>query len=137
MGETLGGYRDVDYGEYQESDAFAAGLAALEEQAARSRCAFMCAEKVPWQCHRRFIAEALVKRDWKVRHILDVDTLWVRKSSCSEVQASPQRVHDIQVGGRPQKSPVFALDAFSNFHLCCKLAIIRCQLLPFEVSSKS
>ena len=76
LGETLGGYRDVDYGEYQESDTFAAGVAALEKRGARSRCAFMCAEKVPWQCHRRFIAEALVKRDWTVRHILDEDTLW-------------------------------------------------------------
>ena len=76
LGESLGGYRDIDYQEYQESDAFAAGLVEIEKHAARTRCAFMCAEKVPWQCHRRFIAEALFERDFKVHHILDEETIW-------------------------------------------------------------
>ncbi len=76
LGESLGGYRDLDYREYKESDAFTAGLVELENHAARNRCAFMCAEKVPWQCHRRFIAEALLKQGFKVHHILDEETLW-------------------------------------------------------------
>ena len=32
--------------------------------------AIMCAEAVPWRCHRSLIADALVTRGWEVRHIL-------------------------------------------------------------------
>ena len=76
LGESLDGYRDIDYQEYQESDVFAEGLVEREKHAVRNRCAFMCAQKIPWQCHRRFIAEALLKCDFKVHHILDEETLW-------------------------------------------------------------
>jgi uncharacterized protein (DUF488 family) len=30
----------------------------------------MCAEAVPWRCHRRLIADALVARDWTVLDIV-------------------------------------------------------------------
>jgi hypothetical protein len=30
----------------------------------------MCAEAVPWRCHRSLIATVLVLRGWRVRHIL-------------------------------------------------------------------
>ncbi|MEX5283010.1 MAG: DUF488 domain-containing protein, partial [Nitrospiraceae bacterium] len=30
----------------------------------------MCAEAVPWRCHRSMIADALLTRDWSVRHIM-------------------------------------------------------------------
>jgi uncharacterized protein (DUF488 family) len=30
----------------------------------------MCAEALPWRCHRSLIADALVTRGWDVRHIL-------------------------------------------------------------------
>jgi uncharacterized protein (DUF488 family) len=29
----------------------------------------MCAEAVPWRCHRRMVADALVARGVEVRHI--------------------------------------------------------------------
>ena len=32
--------------------------------------AIMCAEAVPWRCHRSLIADALVSRGWDVRHIM-------------------------------------------------------------------
>jgi len=35
-----------------------------------TRTAIMCAEAVPWRCHRSLIADALVSRGWQVRHIL-------------------------------------------------------------------
>ena len=34
----------------------------------------MCAEAVPWRCHRSLIADALVSRGWDVRHIMSPDT---------------------------------------------------------------
>ncbi len=30
----------------------------------------MCSEAVPWQCHRRLIADALIIRGWTVRDII-------------------------------------------------------------------
>ena len=47
-------------------------LESLEERASRTTVAFMCSEAVPWRCHRRLIADALVVRGWQVRHILGV-----------------------------------------------------------------
>lgn len=34
------------------------------------RVAIMCAEAVPWRCHRSLIADALVSRGFEVRHIM-------------------------------------------------------------------
>jgi uncharacterized protein (DUF488 family) len=31
----------------------------------------MCAEAVPWRCHRQLLADAFLVRGWFVRHILD------------------------------------------------------------------
>ena len=57
------------YADYALSDDFAAGLAQLMELA-EEPTAIMCAEAVPWRCHRSLIATALVARDWRVTHIL-------------------------------------------------------------------
>jgi uncharacterized protein (DUF488 family) len=34
------------------------------------RLAFMCAEVLPWRCHRALIADALVVRGYEVRHVM-------------------------------------------------------------------
>jgi len=56
------------YADYALGDEFAAGLAELMELAA-APTAIMCAEAVPWRCHRSLIATALVARGWRVTHI--------------------------------------------------------------------
>jgi hypothetical protein len=43
----------------------------VEPIGADRRVALMCAEAVPWQCHRQLLADAFVIRDWSVRHIMD------------------------------------------------------------------
>ncbi len=48
-------------------------LKALKELMAESRLqptAIICAEAVPWRCHRSLIADALVSRGWDIRHIM-------------------------------------------------------------------
>jgi uncharacterized protein (DUF488 family) len=35
-----------------------------------SRTAIMCAEALPWRCHRRLIADQFVARGWRVLDIL-------------------------------------------------------------------
>jgi uncharacterized protein (DUF488 family) len=58
------------YADYMQTDTFSK---ALEELMAVSRLqptAIMCAEAVPWRCHRSLIADALVSRRWIVRNIV-------------------------------------------------------------------
>jgi uncharacterized protein (DUF488 family) len=70
LGETLGGFRETSYEEYMRSESFARGFSVLLESAHRE-LAFLCAEKNPWECHRRFIAEELSRRGHEVRHIVE------------------------------------------------------------------
>jgi uncharacterized protein (DUF488 family) len=53
-----------------ESEEFQERLRALEELAAQERVVVMCAEAVPWRCHRSLIADALVARGIDVLHLL-------------------------------------------------------------------
>jgi len=57
------------YADYMQSEEFAAGLVRLERLAARRPTAIMCAEAVPWRCHRSLIADALTAARWRVLHI--------------------------------------------------------------------
>lgn len=58
------------YADYMQTEEF---LNALEDLMAEGRLqptAIMCAEAVPWRCHRSLIADALVSRGWDIRHIM-------------------------------------------------------------------
>ncbi len=43
----------------------------VETLAEKERVALMCAEAVPWQCHRQLLSDAFFVRGWKVCHIFD------------------------------------------------------------------
>ena len=53
-----------------ETAEFARSLEALVELARRQPTAIMCAETVPWRCHRSLIADALTARGVAVEHIM-------------------------------------------------------------------
>src|SRR6185436_18886324 len=57
------------FADYMQTEDFEAGLAELRALASESRVALMCAEAVPWRCHRSLIADALVVRGAHVEHI--------------------------------------------------------------------
>jgi uncharacterized protein (DUF488 family) len=50
------------YADYMQTDEFARGLERLIELAGMRRTAIMCAEAVPWRCHRSLVADALAAR---------------------------------------------------------------------------
>lgn len=58
------------YADYMATEMFAQGLASLEDLATERLTAMMCSEAVPWRCHRRLIADALIVRGWTVLDIL-------------------------------------------------------------------
>jgi uncharacterized protein (DUF488 family) len=58
------------YADHMLSDEFEQGLSKLREFATASRAAIMCAEAVPWRCHRSLVADALLARGAEVSHIM-------------------------------------------------------------------
>lgn len=58
------------YADYMDTPEFAGALARLEALAAERFTAVMCAEALPWRCHRSLLADALIARGWEVREIL-------------------------------------------------------------------
>lgn len=57
------------FADYMLTEAFEAGLAELRALA-ESPVALMCAEAVPWRCHRSLVADALTVRGATVAHLL-------------------------------------------------------------------
>jgi uncharacterized protein (DUF488 family) len=68
------------YADYMETPEFEANLAELQRAADGRHAVIMCAEAVPWRCHRSLIADALTVRGVPVGHIL------------SERKAEPHRL---------------------------------------------
>jgi len=60
------------YADYMQTPAFAAALEELIHAAAKQPTAIMCAEAVPWRCHRSLISDALLVRGWRVLDIISL-----------------------------------------------------------------
>lgn len=58
------------YADYMQTAKFWGALEELITYGRSTPTAIMCAEAVPWRCHRSLIADALVTRGWTVQHIL-------------------------------------------------------------------
>jgi uncharacterized protein (DUF488 family) len=58
------------FADYMQTPSFAEALEALIKLAGQKPTAIMCAEAVPWRCHRSLIADALIARGYEVRNIL-------------------------------------------------------------------
>jgi uncharacterized protein (DUF488 family) len=84
--EDLGGYRKPSpdspnsgwrvgvfraYADFMLTPAFDRTMDELQPLAEARRIAVMCAEAVPWRCHRQLLADALLVRGWSARHILE------------------------------------------------------------------
>jgi uncharacterized protein (DUF488 family) len=58
------------YADYMAMPEFSEGLEELIKIAHSRKTAIMCAEAVPWRCHRSLIADALIKKGWLVCDIM-------------------------------------------------------------------
>ncbi|HEX3928910.1 MAG TPA: DUF488 domain-containing protein [Gemmatimonadales bacterium] len=70
-----GGWRNASfrgYADYMQTPEFAAAIEELIAFATGRRAAIMCAEAVPWRCHRSLIADALLVRGVPVAHIMSL-----------------------------------------------------------------
>ncbi|MGC2149866.1 MAG: DUF488 domain-containing protein [Candidatus Acidiferrales bacterium] len=67
------GWRNASFrgfADYMQTPDFGAGLGRLIKLAKQKKTALMCAEAVPWRCHRSLIADALVVRGIRVKDII-------------------------------------------------------------------
>ena len=58
------------YADYMQTPEFESALNALVQAAANEAVVIMCAEAVPWRCHRSLISDALTARGCRVEHIM-------------------------------------------------------------------
>ena len=58
------------YADYMQTEEFADAVGRLLERGRSNDAAIMCAEAVPWRCHRSLIGDALLVRDAKVLDIM-------------------------------------------------------------------
>jgi len=58
------------FADYMATSEFSEGLEALMKIASMRGTAIMCAEAVPWRCHRSLIGDALTKNGWLVSDIM-------------------------------------------------------------------
>ena len=76
------GWRNASFrgfADYMATDDFTRGLGTLLRHAAKTTTAIMCAEAVPWRCHRSLVADALKASGRRVLHVV------------SRAQPSPHR----------------------------------------------
>jgi uncharacterized protein (DUF488 family) len=71
------------YAEYMRSEPFSQALARAIDLVQGEPSALLCAEAVPWRCHRQLIADALAAQGIEVQHILG-------RSQTSRHQLHPQ-----------------------------------------------
>ena len=80
------------FADYMQTSEFDAGLQRLIKLARQKRSALMCAEAVPWRCHRSLIADALVVlRGIRVEHIMT---------------AKAKRMHSFTAFGRVRRNHI-------------------------------
>ena len=68
------------YADFMQHQTFADAVDELAGMAAKRATATMCAEAVPWRCHRSLISDALLVRGWRVMDIT------------SETKAAPHKL---------------------------------------------
>jgi uncharacterized protein (DUF488 family) len=79
------------YADYMGTDEFRQGIERLLKLARTKRTAIMCAEAVPWRCHRSLIGDALLVRGVRVEDIIS-------STSHREHELTPfAKVHGLEI----------------------------------------
>lgn len=60
------------FADYMQTPGFEAALSRAIELSKAKSSALMCAEAVPWRCHRSLVADSLAARKFSVKHIMSV-----------------------------------------------------------------
>jgi uncharacterized protein (DUF488 family) len=101
------GWRNLSfrgYADYMQTPEFTINVNEVAELALHDRYALMCAEVVPWRCHRSLIADALILRGVQVEDIIGTHgrkvhilTPWARTDGLKITYPTPEITPDIGV----------------------------------------
>jgi uncharacterized protein (DUF488 family) len=96
------------FADYMQTEEFEENLKMLINISGQGRIALMCAEAVPWRCHRSLIADALIIRGIKVEHIMSLSRTQPHKLTPFAL------VKDLRItyppgNSEPVESPAFTL----------------------------
>lgn len=84
--EKLGGYRDGGYENYLKTKDFQKAFKNLVKIAKNKNTVVICAEKLPWKCHRAFISRELEKKNFELIHIIEKERTWQPKKEPREIK---------------------------------------------------
>ncbi len=73
MGWKNAGFRG--FADYMQTKEFYTALKKLNQLIKRDKTVIMCAESVPWRCHRSLIADAEIVRGIKVIHLINLTSM--------------------------------------------------------------
>ncbi|MBS0478675.1 MAG: DUF488 domain-containing protein [Proteobacteria bacterium] len=76
-----------NYADYALSAGFRSGMAQLLDVAEERRTAIMCSEAVWWRCHRRLVADYLIRANRAVYHLMGKDAVQPAKITPAAVYA--------------------------------------------------
>ena len=116
------GWRNASFrgfADYMMTEEFEGGLAELRTLTASATVALMCAEAVPWRCHRSLVADALVARGAHVEDII------------GSKRATPHRltpfatVRDKRVTYPGDDAARFRLATLAPFHLEATVRVLQ------------
>jgi uncharacterized protein (DUF488 family) len=102
------GWRNASFrgfADYMQTPEFAQSLEDLIRLANQSRIVLMCAEAVPWRCHRSLIADALLVRGIRTEDILDVTRRRVHTLTPFAQVRDSEITYPAETPGRAQKEP--------------------------------
>ena len=94
------------YADYMQTPEFGKALDELIQLAKRDRIAVMCAEAVPWRCHRSLIADALLVRRIQVEDIMTPTRHQVHVLTPFAKVRGTTITYTAEVPGNPPKQPL-------------------------------
>ncbi len=79
------------YADYMQTKEFTDNLLKIVALVRENTLALMCAEALPWRCHRSLISDALVVRHIKVKHIISATSL-ISHQLCEMAQVEGTKI---------------------------------------------
>ena len=103
-----GGWRNASfrgYADYMQTPEFAQSLEELIRLAAEDRTVLMCAEAVPWRCHRSLIAHALLIRGIRTEDIMSATRRQVHTLTPFAAVRGTAITYPTEASGSTKKKP--------------------------------
>jgi uncharacterized protein (DUF488 family) len=96
------------FADYMQTPAFKQALEGLILLARDEPAAILCAEAVPWRCHRSLIADALTVRGVRVRHIVSSTRADVHVMTPFALVRGEEVTYPAEHGGRAHRACQYA-----------------------------